>query len=111
MWASAFRYCFGNHNLKIDPRDHGAAVEWSPGHIPDITAFNKAEGGFHICADTKGANVFASQYDGTPASVAERASVGGPLGGIMMILFVLFVVDLSTCRPVDLPRPSLWLTG
>ena len=101
------RYSFGAQNLVIDPRKMGGAVEWSPGHVPDITALNKAEGGFHICADTKGANVFASQYDGTPASVAERARVGGPLGGIMMILFVLFVVDLSTCRPVDLSTVTM----
>eukprot|EP00966_Prymnesium_polylepis_P153487 3544667-Prymnesium_polylepis.2 len=58
MWASAFRYCFGSHNLKIDPRNQGGAVEWSPGHITDITAFNKAEGGFHVCADIKVGNVF-----------------------------------------------------
>ena len=74
VWASALRYSFGAQNLVIDPRKMGGAVEWSPGHIPDITALNKAEGGFHICADTKVANVFASQYDGTPASVAERAA-------------------------------------
>ena len=58
----------------MDPRDQGSAPEWSPDHIPDLTALNKAEGGFHLCADTKVANFFASQYDGTPEAMVERAA-------------------------------------
>ena len=65
---------FGAHNLIVDPRDQGAAPEWSPTHIPDLTALNKAEGGFHLCADTKVANYFASQYAGTLEAMVQRAA-------------------------------------
>ena len=74
VWEQAFTYCFGKHNLIIGPRNQGAAVEWSPGHIPDITALNKAPGGFHVLADTKVGNVFSTAYDGTPAAIAARAA-------------------------------------
>ena len=52
-WELILTYGFGAHNLVVDPRKQEGPVEWSPGHIPDIThpithaALNKASGGFH----------------------------------------------------------------
>ena len=69
-------YTFGKQNLIVDPRKQNGPVEWSPGHIPDLSAMNKAPGGFHIVADTKVGNVMATTYDtvGTMAANIERAA-------------------------------------
>ena len=77
VWELAMQYSFGKHNLVVDPRKQNGAVNWSPGHIPDINALNKGPGGFHIVADTKVANFLASTYEGdvgTLAVIVERAA-------------------------------------
>ena len=77
VWELAMQYSFGKHNLVVDPRKQNGAVDWSPGHIPDINALNKGPGGFHIVADTKVANFLASTYEGdvgTLAAIVERAA-------------------------------------
>ena len=76
VWELAMSYTFGKQNLIVDPRKQNGPVEWSPGHIPDLSAMNKAPGGFHIVADTKVGNVMATTYDtvGTMAANIERAA-------------------------------------
>ena len=76
VWEQAFTYCFGKHNLIIGPRNQGAAVEWSPGHIPDITALNKAPGGFHVLGSGSLAGQIELQFEASVLSVNVFISNG-----------------------------------
>ena len=74
VWELALTYTYGKHNLIVDPRKQGGPVDWSPDHIPDITALNKGPGGFHLVMDTKCANIAASQFNGTHEEQLRRAA-------------------------------------
>jgi hypothetical protein len=77
VWELILGYAYGAHNLIVDPRKQGGPVDWSPGHIPDITVLNKGPGGFHIVADTKCANIACSHYH-EPLDEQRRRSASIP---------------------------------